>query len=459
MGTQAHFGRRSSSGFGGWRALRLPGIPVLALFLASPALPLAAQQPSVVPSPDSTWSLHAQSTFIDQMHPGFNAPYSGLNSMDPEQESRHTVSLTLFLGRTIWSGAALYYDPEVTQGAGLSDTTGIAGFPNGEGSRASSKTPQYATARLFIRQVFNLGGAPAKVDDDQNQVAQTQDENRLTFTLGKMSATDVFDDNAYSHDARTQFLNWALVDDGAWDYPADGKGYTGGFAAEWTSSTQTLRYGIFMEPAVANALPLDDHIDKAFGQALEWVKRYSAGGRAGALRALAFWNRAHMGLYEAALEGPRPPDVTLSRTYRSKAGAGLDWEQEVLDGVGAFARAGFNDGRTETWAYTEIDRSASAGLSVSGRRWSRADDTVGIAGVANGLSGDHRRYLEAGGYGFIVGDGRLNYDPEKILETYYAWNVMKWLTITADYQFVQNPGYNHDRGPVNVFAVRVHAQY
>jgi high affinity Mn2+ porin len=407
----------------------------------------------------SDWTLHAQTTYILQMHPGFNSPYEGQNSLDPNQESKHTISVTLFLGHTLWPGAALYYDPEMTQGEGLSDTTGIADFPNGEGSRASSVEPQYDTARLFIRQVVDLGGTSSKVDDDQNQVATQEDEDRLTFTAGKLSATDIFDNNSYSHDARSQFLNWALVDDGAWDYPADAKGYTGGFAAEWTLPTRTLRYGIFMEPKVANELPLDDRIDRAFGQVIEWEERYSVAGRSGALRALAFWNRAHMGLYQAALEESSPPDITISRAYRSKTGAGLNWEQEVADGVGAFARAGFDDGRTETWAYTEIDESVSGGLSIAGKRWGRADDTLGIAGVASGLSGDHRRYLEAGGYGFIVGDGTLNYDPERVLEAYYALRVAKWLTLTADYQFVENPGYNQDRGPVNVFAVRAHAEY
>lgn len=404
-------------------------------------------------------TLHAQMTFIEQMHPGFNAPYSGMNSLDPNEEWKHTVSLTLFLGHTLWPGAAVYCDPEVTQGEGLSDTLGIAGFPNGEGSRASSVTPQYDTARLFIRQVINLGGARSRVEDDQNQVAETVDENRLTLTVGKLSATDVLDTNAYSHDPRTQFLNWALVDDGAWDFPADGKGYTGGFTAEWAMAGRTLRYGIFMEPQVANELPLDDRIDKAYGQALEWEERYGAGGHPGALRPMVFWNRAHMGLYQAALDGSPPPDVTLSRAYRSKVGAGLNWEQEVAEGVGLFARAGFNDGHTETWAYTEIDRTVSGGVSVSGKRWGRADDTLGIAGVANGLSSEHRAYLAAGGYGFIVGDGRLNYEPEEILEAFYNWTPGKHLTIALDYQFVDNPGYNHDRGPVNVFAVRVHAEY
>ncbi|HZZ17821.1 MAG TPA: carbohydrate porin [Opitutaceae bacterium] len=413
----------------------------------------------VAATPPSDVTLHAQSTYILQMNPGFNSPYQGMNSFDPNQESRHTVSLTLFLGHTLWPAASLYYDPEFTQGSGLSNTTGIADFPNGEGSRASSINPQYATARLFIREVMNLGGAEAKVDDDENQVAGAVTDNRLTFTAGKFSVADIFDSNAYSHDARTQFLNWALVDDGAWDYPADAKGYTAGFTAEWSMGPRTLRYGIFMEPAVANELPLDTHIDKAFGQAFEWEERYTSDGHPAAIRFLAFWNRAHMGLYQAALEESAPPDITLSREYRSKAGAGLNWEQEIADGLGAFARAGFDDGRTETWAYTEIDESISGGLSLSGRRWGRSDDTLGIAGVASGLSSDHKKYLEAGGYGFIIGDGRLSYEAERVLETYYSLKVDKWLTLSLDYQFVEDPGYNRDRGPVSVFGVRAHAEY
>lgn len=422
-------------------------------------LPLGARAQAAAGSPAPDWSVHAQTTFIEQMHPGFDAPYSGMNSLDPGQEWSHTASVTLFLGRALWPGASVYYDPEVTQGSGLSNTTGVAGFPNGEGSRASSVTPEYNTARLFLRQVVNLGGSPSKVEDDQNQVAGAEDPDRLTFTVGKMSAGDVFDTNAYSHDARTQFLNWSLVDDGAWDYPADAKGYTGGFTAEWTQGARTLRYGIFMEPKEANGLPLDDRIDRAHGQALEGEERYLAGGHAGALRALVFWNRAHMGSYQAALGGPSPPDVTQSRQYRSKAGAGLNWEQEVAGGLGLFARAGFDDGSTETWAYTEIDRTASFGFSVAGGRWGRADDSIGVAGVANGLSSLHREYLAAGGYGFIVGDGRLSYRPEEILESYYSCRPSKWLTVALDYQLVGNPGYNRDRGPVNVLAVRVHADY
>jgi high affinity Mn2+ porin len=436
----------------------LPAFLTGFLALAAPTL-RAQPSPVVMTDADPSWTFHGQATFIEQAHPGFAADYSGTNSLDPGGEEKHTTSLTLFLGHTLWSGAAIYYDPEVTMGQGLSDTTGIAAFPNGEGTRASSNSPVYDTARLFIRQVVNLGGTSTKVEDDQNQIAQSEDENRLVLTAGKLSATDIFDTNAYSHDPRTQFLNWALVDDGAWDYPADAKGYTGGFTAEWTFGSHTLRYGIFMEPQVANELPLDARVDKAHGQVLEWEERFQVEGRPGALRPMVFWNRAHMGLYQAAIEESRPPDITLSRAYRSKAGAGINWEQEVADGVGVFARAGFNDGRTETWAYTEIDRTLSGGVSVSGKRWGRSDDNLGIAGIASGLSSEHREYLAAGGDGFILGDGRLDYDPEEIVEIYYLWTPVKWLAVTPDYQFVRNPGYNRDRGPVSVFGLRIHSEY
>ncbi|HEY1847654.1 MAG TPA: carbohydrate porin [Opitutaceae bacterium] len=423
---------------------------------AAAACALRAQTPSGAPE---EWTIHAQTTFIDQMHPPFFSAYSGDNSLDSSEDWAHTVSATLFLGRALWPGAALYYDPEVTEGEGLSNTTGIAGFPNGEGSRASSRTPQYDTARLFIRQVIGLGGVPAKVEDDQNQVAGTQAADRLVFTAGKMSATDVFDNDAYSHDARTQFLNWALVDDGAWDFPADAKGYTSGFTAEWATEARTLRYGIFMEPKFANELPLDSDVGRAHGQVAEWEERYSASGRAGAVRLLGYWNRAHMGSYQEALEEASPPDVTATREYRSKAGAGIEWEQQVAENLGAFARGGFDDGHTETWTYTEIDRTLSAGLSLGGTKWGRPEDTLALAAVANGLSPQHREYLAAGGYGFIVGDGRLSYQPEEIAETYYSWKAAARLTLTLDYQYVQNPGYNRDRGPVNVVGLRAHAEY
>ena len=404
------------------------------------------------------WSLHAQSTAIEQWHGGFTSPYAGPSSLEPTREDKHTVTLTFFLGRRLWTGGEFYYNPEITQGTGLSDTVGAAGFPNGEATRAGAKTPEYNTARLFVRQTFALGSVSEKIESDQNQLAGARPAERLTLTLGKLSAADVFDTNTYSHDPRTQFLNWALMSNGAWDFPADTKGYTAGFTAEWTQVARTLRYGAFMEPKEANGRPLDQHVSKALGQIFEWEERYTFAGHAGALRPFVYWNRADMGSYAAASR-LAAPDVTLTRAYRAKVGAGLNWEQEVAKDIGVFARAGFNDGRNETWAFTEIDRTLSAGMSVKGARWGRAGDTFGAAVLAHGLAGDHRRYLAAGGVGFIVGDGRLAYAPEGIFETYYDWKPVAWLALAADYQFVDHPAYNRARGPVSVFAVRAHVAY
>ncbi len=406
----------------------------------------------------SAWSFHSQSTLIEQWRGGIDSPYQGTNSLVAQREDKHTATLTLFLGRQLWAGGEIFYDPEMSQGTGLSDSVGMAGFPNGEATRAGAKVPEYSTARLFLRQTFGLGGAREAITSGPNQIAGERDVERITLTLGKLSAADVFDANDYSHDARTQFLNWALMANGAWDYPADVKGYTGGFTAEWNQASRALRWGVFMEPVAANERELDKHIGRAHGQAFEWEERYKLGNRGGALRGLVYWNQARMGSYATAVRSPAP-DITRSRGYRSKVGAGLNWQQEIADDAGVFARIGVNDGRTETWAFTEIDRTVSAGVSIKGSRWGRAADTVGVAALANGLSAEHRRYLAAGGYGFIVGDGRLSYRPEEVLETYYNWKPAEWLALALDFQYARNPGYNRDRGPVSIFAVRGHVEF
>lgn len=416
---------------------------------------------SVVRLTDQDWSIHGQTTVIEQWHGRFTSPYSGTNSLNPHREDKHTATVTFYLGRRLWPGAEFYFNPEVTQGTGLSGTVGLAGFPNGEATRAGSNTPEYNTARLFLRQSFDLGGPQESVQPDSNRLAGRQNGERLTFTLGKLSAVDLFDGNTHSHDPRTQLLNWALMDNGAWDYPADAKGYTVGFTADLKLLPRSLRWGIFMEPAEANGRRLDAHLARAFGQAIEWEERYSAAGHPAVVRLLTYWNRAHMGSYAEAVRaaGPGSPDVTLNRRYRSKAGAGLNWEQEVAAGLGAFARIGLNDGRNETWAFTEIDRTASAGLSLKGVAWDRPDDTLSAALVFNGLAREHRRYLAAGGYGFIIGDGSLYYGMEEILEANYDWKAAKWLALAADLQLVSHPGYNRARGPVAVLALRLHAEF
>ena len=433
----------------------------LLLWTAGTALTLRGA-PEAAPAADlvpSAWSIHAQSTLIFQGHPAFSADYSGQNSLESRGEDAHTVTATLFLGHSLWPCAALFFNPEATQGTGLSNTLGVAGFPDGEATHAGDGGIKAGTARLFVRQVFGLGGDREKVEDDQNQVAGGQDVNRFTLTLGKFSAADIFDSVSYSHDPRTQFLNWALMDNGAWDYPANAKGYTAGLALEWNQASRTLRWGAFLEPANANGFALDYHLAKAWAQVAEWEERYALGNRPGAVHALLYWNRADMGSYAQALQGIQPPDILLSRSYRSKVGAGLSWEQALTGNLGAFSRVGWNDGKAETWAFTEIDRTVSAGLSWKGAAWGRATDAAGLAAVANGLSEEHRRYLAAGGYGFIIGDGRLDYGPEELFEAYYNWQLVPWLTLAPDYQFVEHPAYNRSRGPVSVWGVRAHLQH
>ncbi|MGD1031239.1 MAG: carbohydrate porin [Opitutaceae bacterium] len=428
----------------------------------------AAIQPSNGSPPDpgglfdaSQWSVHAQATVIEQWHYGFPAEYSGRNSLESSTtEDKHTVTATLFIGRRLWTGAEIYFDPEVPEGEGLSSTVGMAGFPNGEGTRAAGDSPHYNTSRLFLQQTFEFGGGKEKIDDDENQLAGEKDVDRLTLTAGKFAAVDYFDDNAYSHDPRTQFLNWSLMDSGAWDYPADTRGYTAGFVAELKQKDRAIRYGIMMEPQEANQLVLDKHVTRAFAQVLEFDQSYSLDGHPATVRPFVFFNRADMGSYSEAIENPAADlDVTRTRAYRSKVGAGLSWDQELTADAGTFLRLSWNDGKTESWAFTEIDRSVATGISMKGTAWGRADDVAGLAGVVNGLSPDHRRYLAAGGYGFIVGDGRLNYGPEEILEAYYDVKIVKGVWLTPDFQYAEHPGYNRDRGGLPIFAIRAHFEY
>ena len=407
-------------------------------------------------SKSEVWSLHFQATGIEQGHPSFSSPYSNQNSLLAEEDSEETVTSTLFLGRKLWKGAELYVNPEVFQGFGLSKTSGVAGFPNGEANGAGSRTPKPYVARLFLRQTIGLGSAQESISSDKNQLASDQDLSRITITIGKLSALDIFDNNSYSQDPRTQFLNWALVSNGAWDYPADNKGYTQGLALEYNQPRWTLRWGSFRVPLAANSPHLDRRLGKALGHVMELEERYSFLERPGKVRVLGFLNRARMGLYKKSMSSL---DVTQSRAYRSKYGFGMNAEQELTKDLGTFMRLGWDDGQTETLAFTEIDRTASLGISLKGTSWRRPHDTVGLAGLMNGLSKNHRSYLAAGGFGFIIGDGRLDYAPEEILEIYYDLTIIRGISLAFDYQWVNHPAYNEDRGPVSILSGRLHYEF
>jgi len=409
------------------------------------------------------WTLHEQFTAVLQGHEPIHSPYQGPNSLFSGSEGRTSVTSTLFLGRRLWSGAALFVNPELIAGQGFSHTMGIAGFPNGEIYRVDNPAPKVVLSRLYFQQVFGFGSQTETIGSDQNQLAGTIPVNRVTLAGGHFSLSDFFDNNSYSHDPRTQFMNWALFTNGTWDYPADTRGYTNAIYAEYNRESWALRAATAMEPRQANQLTMDPRISEAHGDEMEFEHRYKVSNQIGKVRVLGWWNHAHMGNYQAATMTAAAlgvaPDVTATRTYSEKYGVGLNLEQSLTRDLGFFTRAGWDDGKTETWAFTEIDRTVQAGFSWKGTLWNRPDDVLASAVVINGLSPDHRAYLAAGGVSFLIGDGRLNYAPEQIWETYYALKLWKPLTLTTDVQGVKNPAYNADRGPVLILGERVHLEF
>jgi high affinity Mn2+ porin len=430
-----------------------------------PPVKIAPQTPppqSAQPQPEekaSRWSIHFQATSIGQGHGGFPALYQGANSLPSHSEYRTSLTSTLFAAFRLNEHTEFVVNPEIAGGKGFGAVTGIAGFTNGEIPRVASATPALYVARGYVRNTFALSAETEFAEGDVNQTAGPRPVERYTSIVGKFGLSDFFDNNAYSHDPRTQFMNWAIMYNGAFDYPADVRGYTVGIMQELTMRNWSLRAAVTLEPTVANGPTLDWRVAKNRGDVFEYEQRYKIFGLGGTLRTLGFLNREDGGSFLAALAQPGVPDIiTTRRNGTAKYGFGENLEQAITSDIGVFGRYGWADGKTEAWAFTQIDRTVSGGVSVQGRRWHRAKDQVGIGAVRNYLSGDQRAYLARGGMGFIIGDGRLNYAPESILEAYYAWRAAPMLTLTADYQHIVNPAYNQDRGPVSVYSIRVHIE-
>ena len=407
-----------------------------------------------------TWNLHLQSTGILQTHPGFNAAYSGPNSLDASPETHHTLSFDVYAGKRLWPGAEFHLDGLAWQGFGLSNAVGVDGFPNGEAFRLGTNRPDAIVARAFLRQTIELGSEQEDIPEGPLSMGGKVAVSRLTLTAGKFSAKDVFDNNAYANDPRTQFMNWALMANQGWDYPADSLGFETGMAAELNHEDWAVRYGLFQMPRFSNAMPVDPHLLEAWGMVLEVERRYKVRARAGAVRLLVYDNHARMGSYQAALAAAgRPADVVATRDYRAKRGIGLNLEQQITDDVGLFSRLGWGDGRNEAWCFSDVDRDISFGASVKGSRWHRRNDMFGLAAVLNGISGVHQAYLAAGGTGILAGDGALRYGTERIFETYYDARIARGVNAAIDYQYVANPAFNRARGPVSVFGARIHLEY
>jgi high affinity Mn2+ porin len=408
-------------------------------------------------------NLHGQFTFLWQGYPPMRSPYQGANSLPGTGEGRETSDATLYAGVRLWQGAELWINPEIDQGFGLANTLGVAGFPSGEAYKVGFAYPYARLPRTFIRQTINLGGDSSKVDAGINQFAESQSANRLVLTVGKFAVTDIFDNNKYAHDPRNDFMNWSLVDTASFDYAADAWGYTYGAAAEWYQGDWTVRGGLFDLSSVPNSTDLDP----SFGQ-FQWVgeieRRYMLWGRAGKVAVTGFLTRGRMGNFDdaialAAVTGG-PADIAAVRHYNSRGGLSINLEQQITEELGLFARAGVANGDIEPYEFTDVDRTAAAGLSLAGKQWGRPDDTVGLAGVINGITKTHEAFLNDGGLGILVGDGMLPHPgPEQIVEAYYSYAVSASTHVSADYQFVVNPGYNEDRGPASIFSARLHTQF
>jgi high affinity Mn2+ porin len=408
------------------------------------------------------FSIHWQATYVEQESSGFRAPYSGANSLSPRM-GRETTDATLYLGARLWPGAELWINPEIDQGFGLDNTLGMAGFPSGEAYKVGKNKPYLRLPRLFVRQTVDLDDTREAVEGSANQFEGERSPNRLVFTVGKFSVSDIFDTIQYAHDPRGDFLNWAAVDAGTFDYAADAWGYTVGAAVEWYQGSWTLRGGLFDLSGVPNS----EHLEPGFHEfeaVTELEKRHELLGAPGRLLLTVFDNRGRMGRLDDAVHLAQstgtPVDIAAVRSYRSRLGASLGFEQQLSSDLGMFARAGKAAGNVEAYEFTDIDRTVSVGLSLKGPRWSRPHDTVGLVVIVNGISAARERYLNAGGLGILVGDGKLPHPgSERIVESYYDVAVLQQVHLTLDYQWVDNPAYNRDRGQVSIGAVRLHVQF
>lgn len=420
--------------------VKLVTITSFGVFLFS-ALSFSQERDSI-----RSYSLKFQMTSIYQYQPAFHSPYQGTNSLSPKEEKALSLTSTLYLDVPLWKGATVTFNPEMSGGEGLSQARGLGGFPNGETFRIGDTKPVVYVARMLLEQQFQL-----------------KNNQSLQFVFGKFGLSDYFDGNAYSHDPRTQFLNWSLMANGAWDYAANTRGYTVGFYANYQFDTWQIRTAMVAVPTYANGPNVAFSFDDSNAFNLEIEKKITfANSDTSVIKLLGFRNVAGMGNYDEANSNfITTPDIKSTRKNgRTKYGIGLNADYTHGDNWGLFARMSYNDGKNETWAFTEIDRSASLGMNLKGKMWNRKEDFGGIALVVNGLSKPHEEYQRLGGNGFMIGDGTLNYGTEKIVEVFYSFAIPKThFTLSPDYQFALNPAYNKDRGPAQFFALRFHTEF
>jgi high affinity Mn2+ porin len=430
---------------------------ILVPVLASPVVPASGQGPL----------LGAQVTVIGQRLVPFSALYSGPKSLDTTGDTQATHTYGVYLGARLIAHLQAYLDIEMARGAGISRANGLAGVTNGDVIRqgtANLSSGPYV-ARVFLRYSLPLGGsARDTLARGIDQLPGIEPSTRVDLKAGKFAVSDDFDQNRYANSTRTQFMNWGLFNNTAWDFAGDTRAYSWGALIAWVEPRWILRAGTFLMPTMANGNVFDTSFPGARADNVELTVHLGSHGTV--IRALVYENRARMGNYaealaRAAATNTTPDIVADDRSGRTKQGAGLNVEQPLADGgeTGLFARAGWNDGRNEDFVFTEVDRHLSGGLQLAGTHWRRPVDRVGLAYVVHGLSADHRAYLAAGGQGFLLGDGRLRYGAEGILEAYYRAQVGPYVQAGPDVQWIHNPGYNNDRGPAAVVSLRINVRY
>ena len=390
-------------------------------FLTFLLMPFMACAQTAAPEAE-TFNAKFQATYIWQKKPAFNAPYSGVNSLLPRAEKSYSFTSTAYLGLRLAKDTELYFNPELVQGVPMSGLTGLGGLTNAELQKTAGANAIVYRARLFVRQTWGLGGEREAVASDANQLAGQRDKDRVVLSVGNLAVSDIFDANAYAKDPRTQFMNWSCLTHGAYDFAADSRGYSMGAALEYYRGDWAVRVGRFMMPRESNGLVLDRALTQRYGDQLELEKSYAIAGQPGKARLLLFRNKAIMGGFDDALSAAAGgvPTVAPVRKLRTKKGVGINLEQSLTDNAGVFARLAKSDGASP-----------------------------------------HRAFLAAGGNGFFVGDGRLNYRPESIVEGYYSFGLgfLKRSAVSMGAQFIRNPAYNADRGPVRVFSVRLHTEF
>src|ERR1700724_897988 len=417
------------------------------------------------PETDRLW-ISGQVNIISQWHPAFRSPYQGRNSLSPEAQDASSRVLTLYTGLRLTDLTELLCDVQETGGHGIGEAFGLAGFTNLDVVRNPSLSKAPYIARLMWHQIIPLSHRETPSPRTAFSLFSKLPERRLELRVGKFGIADFFDLNNYGSDSNFQFMNWTVDNNGAYDYAADTRGYTFAAMLEYHDRHGSIRFAEALMPKVANGIHLDADLSRARSENIEVELRGSLlSHRVGILRLLSYVNHANMGSYREAIDNylaglTAIPEITAHPLRTStKYGFGANFEQSLNDWFGFFGRWGWNEGRHESYAYTEVDSAVEVGAGASGKRWRRKFDRTGFVFVSNGISRDHQQYLALGGYGFLLGDGRLNYGRETIEEAYYTLHFWRGFYPSVGVQHINNPGYNSDRGPVIVPSLRLHVEF